>query len=64
MIVRPYFAKGQFTDNQKDGLWKEYTPKGEFVKQKRMRIEKIQDITPPDDDRWKEAAHCMMRNPG
>ena len=54
--------RGQFTDNQKEGLWMQYTPAGEFVEQKEIRIEKIPIEIILDED-WKRASHCMMRNP-
>lgn len=57
--------RGTFNNNQKEGLWKEYKPTGEFIKQKRIKIEKdeLEEAKLPDDKRWLEPAHCMMRNP-
>ena len=56
--------KGQFNNNQKEGLWKEFTPAGAFIKQKQMKIVVEPDeIIQPDNIDWLKQAHCMMRNP-
>ncbi|MFT5780497.1 MAG: hypothetical protein ACI837_003459, partial [Crocinitomicaceae bacterium] len=60
--------KGQFTNNQKEGLWKEYASNGDFIKQKRIKAI-ISDpvVIDPDPIKvqpdWLQPTHCMMRNP-
>lgn len=55
--------KGNFVDNQKEGLWKEFTPKGEFVEQKRIRLATVVEKEKIKDIDLLQPAHCMMRNP-
>ena len=56
--------RGKFTENQKEGLWKEYSPQGDFIKQKRIKIETVKvDEIKIKEKKWLEPAHCMMRNP-
>ena len=57
--------KGTFVNNQKNGLWKEFSPEGDFIRQKRIKLVKEQPdlIKLPDEKKWLEPAHCMMRNP-
>jgi hypothetical protein len=58
--------KGQFKNNQKEGLWKEYAANGDFIKQKRIKaiIEDpvVVDIKLDQPD-WLQPTHCMMKNP-
>ncbi|NRA10688.1 MAG: hypothetical protein HRT57_01880 [Crocinitomicaceae bacterium] len=57
--------KGNFQNNQKEGLWLEFKPNGDFVKQKRIKVveEVIKVDKPPVDDKWLQPTHCMMKNP-
>lgn len=56
--------RGTFVNNQKSGLWKEYSPAGKFIRQKKMKLkeEKV-EAEVLKDKRWLGPAHCMMRNP-
>jgi hypothetical protein len=55
--------KGTFKNNQKEGLWKEYSAKGVFIKQKQIvPLEVLVDKISPLDDKWLQPAHCMMKN--
>jgi antitoxin component YwqK of YwqJK toxin-antitoxin module len=54
--------KGTFVNNQKSGLWKEFSPNGDFIKQEMVEIP-----SPPLDiigdgiqKDWLAPAHCMM----
>ena len=58
--------RGTFTNNQKSGLWMEFTPQGDFVKQEDLDVPDppvevigVDRISPPDK-KWLEPAHCMM----
>lgn len=57
--------RGTFKNNQKSGLWKEYSPSGKFIRQKKMKLveETIEVDKELNDKKWLEPAHCMMRNP-
>lgn len=72
--------KGTFVNNQKDGLWKEFAPNGDFIKQVRLELPKppvdividtpVRDTLIDAQKDWLRAAHCMMQpdrecpNPG
>jgi len=55
--------RGTFNNNVKEGTWEEFTPSGEFIKKKKIKVvtEDIDsDIKVKD---WIGPSHCMMRNP-
>lgn len=58
--------KGTFKDNQKEGLWKEFSNKGDFIAQKYIKP-KDEEVNPKDilieRKDWIGPSHCMMRNP-
>lgn len=56
--------KGNFVNNQKSGLWKEFAATGAFIKQRRLKIisEPIQEKIKPFDIDYRQPSHCMMRN--
>ncbi len=56
--------KGTFKNNQKTGLWKEFSPNGAFIRQTKVKVpppkkEKDKDKIKIKD--WRQPAHCMMR---
>jgi len=57
--------RGTFNNNVKEGLWKEFKPNGEFIKEKQIKVitEDVIRVKAPDEKDWLQPAHCMMRNP-